>query len=134
MERREERKDLVEGLREEWKIMWRSRFDDKVRAEGIADRTYDRLFVDRGTILFATRKYKPVEFREVLEKYMSTYDIDTVVPDPSRGGIGKFIRENITRKSEVRSRSAIFRESEDRKKDSVKQNGKGWLHLSMSNR
>ena len=92
MERREERKDLVENLREEWKNMWRSRFDVKVRAEGIADRTYDRLFVDRGAILFATRKYKPVEFREVLEKYMSTYDVDTVVPDPNRGGIGKFIR------------------------------------------
>ena len=134
MERREERKDLVENLREEWKNMWRSRFDDKVRAEGIADRTYDRLFVDRGTILFATRKYKPVEFREVLEKYMSTYDVDTVVPDPNRGGIGKFIREHITRKSEFRSRGAILEESEERKKDSVRQNVKGWLHLSMRGR
>jgi hypothetical protein len=36
----EERKELVENLKRQWKVMWRQRIDDRVRAEGIAEKDY----------------------------------------------------------------------------------------------
>jgi hypothetical protein len=35
--------------------LWKERFDDKVRAEGVANRDYSSLFVEKGTVIFATR-------------------------------------------------------------------------------
>ena len=44
-------KDLVEELKVEWKRLWQERFDDKVRAEGVAAGDYAKLFVDKGTAI-----------------------------------------------------------------------------------
>ena len=129
---KEEKKEFISELKQEWKLMWASRFDDKVLAESIADKTYDRLFVERGTVLFATRNYRPLEFRSVLEKYISSYDIDLLSPSPAKGGIRKFIREYITpnkpgRKSEEES----YARKERAKRHQSEQCRRGWLHMSM---
>ncbi len=134
MEPREKRvNEFINELKQEWKLMWVSRFDDKVRAESIADKTYDRLFMERGTVLFATRDCRPFEFRDILEKYMSSYEIDFVVTNPARGGVRKFIRDYITpaNKSMDKSGRAALAEKDAFKKRKVKEGGKGWLHLSM---
>jgi hypothetical protein len=37
----------VEEVNSQWKRMWREGIDDRVRAEGVACESYDKLFVKR---------------------------------------------------------------------------------------
>jgi membrane-bound lytic murein transglycosylase B len=129
-----EKKELVENLRQEWKTMWKSRIDDEVRAEGIADKTYERLFIDRGLILFATRKFKPPEFQEILRKYLTSEEAERLIPDPVKGGIRKFIREYITANNKIsRSQREEWVHELDamKKKQQSSHGGRGWLHFSL---
>jgi hypothetical protein len=48
-------KELVEGLRVQWKRLWAERAEDKVRAEGIAVADYCDLYVEKGTVIHARR-------------------------------------------------------------------------------
>jgi hypothetical protein len=57
-----EEKQILDEFKTQWKMLWRNRIDDKVRAEGIADKDYYMLFVDQGTVIMATRKFKPLDF------------------------------------------------------------------------
>lgn len=125
-------KEFVDDLRREWKLMWWSRFDDKERAEGIADKTYERLFVNRGLILFATRKFKAPEFREILEGHLTPEQVERVVPNPIRGGIRKFIREYILVQKKGSRKEQTKAELDAMKKcQQPKHGGRGWLHFSM---
>ena len=124
----------MDELRNEWKAMWHSMIDDKVRAEGIADKTYERLFVDRGLILFATRNFSPPEFHEILKKYLSSDEAERFNPNPIRGGVRKFIRDYITvkKKSSSKLKEETRVELEKMKShQQLKHGGRGWLQLTM---
>ena len=126
-------KEFVDEIRREWKLMWWSRFNDKVRAEGVADKTYERLFVDRGLILFATRKFRSPEFREILEMHLTPEQAERVNPNPIRGGIRKFIRDYIVVQKKGIRRDETRAELEAMKSyQQPKHGGRGWLHFSMS--
>jgi hypothetical protein len=123
-------KEFVEELKREWKALWRERIDDKVRAEAIANRNYSTLFVERGTVIFATRKFKLLSLREILQTH-GVLDADRFVPpNPSVGGWGKFIRTVIANQqpSKRRKRAQQYFEGE-REKQQLKKGGRGWLHL-----
>ena len=62
-------KEVVEELKVQWKRLWLERVDDKVRAEGIAVQDYSSLFVDKGTVIHATRDFKALNFKEILEQH-----------------------------------------------------------------
>ena len=125
-------KEFVDEIRREWKLMWWSRFDDKERAEGVADKTYERLFVNRGLILFATRKFKAPEFREILEGHLTPEQVERIVPNPIRGGIRKFIRDYIVVQKKGRRKEEAKAELEAMKRrQQPKHGGRGWLHFSM---
>jgi hypothetical protein len=120
---------MVEELKVEWKRLWQERWDDKVRAEGIAVDDYCRLFVERGTIVHATRDYKALSFREILEQHLVANVDRLVPPSPLVGGWTKFIRASITSQARRRStRAALYREPE-RERQQAKKGGRGWLHL-----
>ncbi|HDD69926.1 MAG TPA: hypothetical protein ENG19_02230 [Candidatus Bathyarchaeota archaeon] len=124
-------KELVEELKKEWRSLWRERIDDKVRAEGIADKDYGMLFVERGTVIFATRKFKMLSFREILQLH-GVIDVDRAVgPHPSVGGWGKFIRTMIAPQRSSRlgriKRTRRYFEGE-KQKQQLKKGGRGWLH------
>jgi hypothetical protein len=128
-------REFVDELRKDWKLMWHSRIEDKVRAEEIADKTYERLFVDRGLVLLATRNCNPPEFHEIVEKHLSSVDAERFNPTPVRGGVRKFIKEYIT----VQDKSRTRRKEETRaalegikSHQQLKHGGRGWLHLSMN--
>jgi hypothetical protein len=89
---------LVEELKVEWKKLWRERRDDKVRAEGIAVTDYSQLFVDKGTIIHATRAYKALNFKEILEQHQVEDAERYVPPDRFVGGWNKFVKSNIANK------------------------------------
>ena len=59
-------KEFVEELKAQWKRLWRERVDDKIRAEGVASCDYSSLFVEKGTIIHATRDYRALNFKEIL--------------------------------------------------------------------
>ena len=116
-------------LKEEWKSLWRERIDDKFRGEGIAIRDYDMLFMDRGTVIFASRDARLPSFHEILEMWAPEDMPWAVSPHPSVGGWGKFIRTEL--KKGPRSRARAHKRQSKRKsgKQQLKKGGKGWLHI-----
>ena len=121
-------KEMVETLRIQWKKLWQERVDDRLRAEGVATADYCDLFVEKGTIIHATRNFKALNFREILEQH-EVGNVDRVIPpDPYIGGWNKFIKTNITnQRSRKRRRAELYCE-EKKKKQQPKKGGRGWLH------
>jgi hypothetical protein len=121
-------KEMVETLRIQWKKLWQERMDDKLRAEGIATADYCDLFVDRGTIIHATRTFKSLNFKEILEQHQIANTDRFIVPDPQIGGWNKFIKVNITnQRPRKKSRVDLYRD-EKKEKQQPKKGGRGWLH------
>jgi len=125
-----ELKEFVDELRGEWKLLWRDRIDDRVRAEGIADREYSKLYVERGTVIVATRDYKPPDFVEILKQHISSDAEKLVPPNPAVGGWGKFMR-NVLRKQRRLTRRRTLHEPDRREGQQLKKGGRGWLHFRM---
>ena len=127
-----EKKVLVESLKSEWKLMWTERYDDKTRAEGVSSENYTHLKVDRGTIIHATRDYKALDFREVLEQN-NVKDTDRFVqPHKETGGWTKFANKDIIPYTPKSQRLAVKRqiekEAKNKSKQQPKKGGRGWLH------
>jgi hypothetical protein len=128
----EAQKKLVEKLKVQWKLMWSERFDDKVRAEGISVSDYEVLFVERGTIIHATREFKALSFREIVEQHMVEDPDRFVQPDVHVGGWNKFIKTEITshRPRSRKHAASYFLEKRPNKSEvqQLKKGGRGWLH------
>jgi len=124
-----DRKEMVEELRVQWKRLWQERIDDKVRAEGVAITDYCDLFVEQGTIIHATRSFKALNFKEILEQHQVENAERYIPPDPHVGGWTKFIKTNVTNKQSRRRRRADFYRDECKcEKQQPKKGGRGWLH------
>ena len=125
-----ELKEFVDELRTDWKDLWRNRLDDRVRAEGIAYQDYSKLFVERGTVIMATRDFKPLEFFDIVQEYLK-FDAEKALPPNSTiGGWGKFIRNNI-RKNKTAPRRFSPPKPTPKKGQQQKKGGRGWLHAKM---
>lgn len=123
-------KEFVDELRTDWKHLWLNRLDDKVRAEGIAKQDYSKLFVERGTVIMATRNYKPLDFFDIVKEYLE-FDAEKAVPINSTiGGWGKFIRNNIRKQRNTTRRLAPPKPT-PKKGQQQKKGGRGWLHAKM---
>jgi hypothetical protein len=88
------------------------------------------LFVEKGTVILATRNFKLLSFREVLEQN-GVVDAGRFVPaDPRVGGWGKFIRTSIAgQKARGRIRRAVSYLSDKKERQHLKKGGRGWLHV-----
>ena len=132
LETYEERKAFVEELRQQWKTLWRERIDDEVRAEGISSKDYSELFVERGTVIIATRKFKPPDFYDIVQRHLlsSQNDINNTFPPNSKtGGWGKFVRNVLSKQqSSVRRRRSGLIETDKKVSQQLKKCGRGWLH------
>jgi hypothetical protein len=123
-------KVFVDELRGQWKDLWRNRIDDKVRAEGIAKQDYSGLFVERGTVIKATRDYKPLEFFDIVQEHLSLDAEKAIPPNSTIGGWGKFIRNKI-RKQKNTIRRFVPPKPTRNKGQQLKKGGRGWLHVKM---
>jgi hypothetical protein len=123
-----ERKEFIEELKRQWKLMWLERIDDRLKAEGIADKDFSLLFVDRGTIIMATKDYKPLDFGQVLEEHKLTRQGSELAPNSTVGGWGKFARENYEKRISARKQSYLQPKSIG---STWKKGGRGWLHAKM---
>jgi len=125
-------RELVQELKQRWSNLWRHRIDDKVRAEGIASKDYDLLFVDRGTVIVATKDYKPPNFRQILEQHAEDKLPDRVVAlNPSVGGWRKFIRDVISKQERLTKSGRPIPPKPKKERQQPKKGGKGWLHVKM---
>jgi hypothetical protein len=122
-------KEMVEELKIQWKKLWQERLDDKVRAEGVAIADYAKLFVERGTIIHATRDFKALNFREILEQHEIANAERFIPPSPQVGGWTKFIKTNIAGQRRKRNTRASLYPEEKKERQQPKKGGRGWLHL-----
>ena len=126
---RNEIKEFVDELRTEWKHLWQNRLDDKVRAEGIAKKEYSKLFVEQGTVIMATRDFKPLEFFDIVKEYLEFDAEKALPPNATIGGWGKFIRNNIHKQKNTTRYSPP--KTTPKKGQQQKKGGRGWLHAKM---
>ena len=118
-------RELRHELKAEWADLWRTKYDDEVRAEGVSSDEFERLFVDQGEVIVATRDFKPLSFREILEAYLGSAVADRVAPDPMVGGWRKFIKENIPKpKPAQRERPKVEVDLSQQQR----KGGHGWLN------
>ena len=123
-------KQFVDDLRTEWKSLWQNRIDDKVRAEGIAKQDYSKLFVEQGTVIMATRDYKPLEFFDIVHDYLGCDSGKAGAPNSTVGGWGKFVRNNIRKQKNPTRRFAPLKPT-PKKGQQQKKCGRGWLHAKL---
>jgi len=119
---------VIAEIKSQWKRMWQERFDDHVRAEGVAFQDYDHLFVERGTVVLATRDFKLLSLKDILELH-KVANAERLVPlNPVVGGWGKFVRTHISGRSASRRRVREF-VVDEKKPQHLKKGGRGWLHV-----
>jgi len=122
-------KEKIEALRADWKKLWQERVDDRVRAEGIAITDYSSLFVEQGTIIHATRDFKVLNFKDILEKHKVENAERFIQPSPQIGGWNKFVKTEITSQNRIRNSRARSYLEEKKVVQQPKKGGRGWLHL-----
>ncbi len=121
-------KEFVDELKVEWKRLWTERLDDRVRAEGIAVNDYSSLFIDKGTVIHATRDFKVLNFKDILEQHEVTNAERYIPPNPTVGGWNKFVKDNIKTQPSKRKTSDELLVKDQKNKPQQKKNGRGWLH------
>lgn len=119
---------MVEEIKGQWKQMWRERIDDRVRAEGVACESYDKLFVERGTVVVATRDFKVLSLKDILELHKVANAERLVPANPNVGGWGKFVRTHVSGGKRVSVRVREF-EVDEKKPQQLRKGGRGWLHV-----
>jgi hypothetical protein len=128
---REERvpRVLADDIRGEWRLLWSGSIDDKVRAEDLASKSFSLLFVERGTVIKATRDFKALDLREIMWLHR-VQDVERVLgPCPSVGGWTKFAKTVLNKQSRTRRFAEELPERKLKKNMQKKQCGRGWLHL-----
>lgn len=127
----QQQKQVVDELKTQWKKLWQERIDDKLKAEGIATNNYTRLFIERGTIIHATRDFKALNFKEILEQHQIINAERYIPPSPYIGGWTKFIKTHINKPSQpskTSERILQYRDNVKTGKRQPKKGGRGWLH------
>ena len=66
--------------------------------------TTSDLFIDKGTVIHATRDFKSLNFKEILEEHEIQNAERYIPPDPHVGGWNKFVKDNITNHPDKRKR------------------------------
>ena len=119
----------AEEVKEEWRLLWLRRIDDKVRAEGMADRNFSLLAVERGTVIAATRDFKALNLKEILRSY-NVQNVERVIgPHPSDGGWTKFAKTVLNKQTRTQKFRDESRPERRGKNAQLKKGGRGWLHL-----
>lgn len=121
-------KELVKELRIQWKLLWQKRVDDKLRAESMATADYCDLFIEKGTVIHATRDIKALNFKDILAQHQVANAELYIPPVPKIGGWGKFIKTRIMITPSRRRRLVEPQIKENRAKQHSKQGDRGWLH------
>jgi hypothetical protein len=124
---RVEKDEFYKRLKKEWKLMWTERFDDAVKAEGIVTSDYPLLFMDRGSVIFASRDARTPNFKEITEFWQAQGLV--YAPSPAFGGWGRFMRTQIKGVRNSRASASNLKSNLTRDKQQMRKDSKGWLHI-----
>jgi hypothetical protein len=111
-------------LKSDWAELWKTKYEDNVKGEGISLKEYDDLFVNRGEIIHATRDFKPLSFREIYEKHVGTEKAERIDVNPYEGGWHKFSKINFPAKRTKRERPTYKPDLNQHQR----KGGAGWLN------
>jgi hypothetical protein len=125
LETRTDRDEFRRKLKDEWKLLWQERYDDKLRAEGVAVKDYPLLLMERGRVVFASRQARTPSFSDVFEYWALKGNVYS--PNPDVGGWGKFVRTHVGSRRETYKKVNSSLEKTERKQQ-LRKNGRGWLH------
>jgi hypothetical protein len=117
---------MIIDLKKQWESLWEDRLVDKKIAEATASRNYPDLFIDKGTVLHATRNYKVPCLEEIISKHKLSLDL--LPPTPQIGGYGVFIRKYISDGTRQSKNSQLKDKSSDISKLQKKKEWK-WMAL-----
>ena len=118
----------AEEVKAEWKVLWQSHIGDKVRAEGLTDRCFPLLSVERGTVISATRDFKELNLKAILRSH-NVLNVEQVVgPHPSDGGWTKFAHTVLNKQIRIQQFITEKQSEGHGKNRQLKKGGKGWLH------
>lgn len=107
---------------------WQRRIEDKVRAEGIADRSFSLLSVEKGTVIAASRDFRALNLKEILLSY-NVHNVEQVIgPYPSEGGWTKFSKTVLNKQTRVQKLRTEAPPKRSGKNTQQKKGGRGWLH------
>ncbi len=123
-------KELVETLKVQWKLLWNERFNDKVRAEGVSEKDYEILNVERGTVITATRDFKVLNFKDILEKHLIEQPDRFVQPNANIGGWTQFVKTNINTHTPQKSNRHLREAPNKLIALQSKKSRRGWLHAT----
>ena len=122
-------RELRRELKAEWDELWKTRHDDQIRAEGVSSNEFERLFVNHGEVILATRDFKPLSFRDILEAQLGSDVAGRVEPDPAVGGWGKFVKNHLPKQKQVnRERPKIEADLSQHQR----KGGRGWLNKART--
>jgi len=122
-------KEMVDELKVQWRKLWQERIDDKLRAEGIAANDYFKLFVEKGTVIHATRDFRTLNFKDILEQHQIANADRFIPPCPQVGGWTKFIKTQMANQKRQGNRRVSDYREEQRECQQPKKGGRGWLHI-----
>lgn len=122
-------KELVGQLKSQWMLLWSERFDDKIRAEGVSVADYPTLSVEQGTIIRATKDFRALSFKEILEQHMVENPERFLQPDVHVGGWSKFVKTEITAHRPQKNKHSLPDAPKKQVGQCAKKGGRGWLHL-----
>jgi hypothetical protein len=128
----ERARELRRELKKEWSKLWMEKYDDEVRAEDVSKKEFNELFVDKGEIIYATRDYRPLSFREIVDRHLGSEMAEKISPDPAVGGWRKFIRENLPKHKQKRPREQPIVKADVSQHQ--RKGGHGWLNKARIRR
>jgi hypothetical protein len=123
-------KELVETLKIQWRLLWTERFNDKVRAEGVSEKDYEILKVERGTVITATRDYKVLNFKEILENHLIEHPDRFIQPNVNMGGWNRFVKTHIDTHKPQRNNRPKREDPNKLIAVQSKKSRRGWLHAT----
>ncbi|MDQ1279327.1 MAG: hypothetical protein QG670_589 [Thermoproteota archaeon] len=117
-------------IRKEWNELWNQRIEDKQIAEDVARKDYNLLFIETGTVIRATRNFKPLDLEEIIDANEKLLGVSLKSPTSGEGGgYRKFAKETLSKQPHVGRLHSRKREILEKKKnDPPKNTGRGWLH------
>jgi len=131
---KQERTKAVEAIRHQircdWKNLWDNRIHDSSLAEDVASTNYDLLFIEKGTIIKATKDYRPPNLENIFERNEKLLDVSFSPLNPKVGGWRKFSRDILSKQPRWSKASHRIEESLENNKNNclAKKGSRGWLH------
>ena len=114
---------LRNNIKEEWDILWNTKFYDKDRSEGVSSKKFNLLSVEVAQVLHDSRGSSMPSLDDILEDLVGKEVSDRVVTYPNVGGWNKFAKTTFPpRKAHERIKINKKKTQQQRK------GGRGWLN------